>query len=52
MKPVSKSNGKKVTSSSNTNSVKTSKQTTTVKGKKTKPGGLLSNSSSKKGGQY
>lgn len=53
MKPVSKNNGKERSkASSNTPPVKTSKQTTKVKGKTIKPGGMIGNSSTIKGGQY
>jgi hypothetical protein len=53
MKPASKNSGKKKqNSTSNTPSVKTSKQTTKVQGKTIKPGGMIGNSSSIKGGQY
>ncbi len=54
MKPVSKSSGKKVSpkASSNTPPAKNSKQPVKAQRKKIKPGGMIGNSSSIKGGQY
>lgn len=53
MKPVSKNNGKaRSKASSNTPPVKSSKDTVKVQRKKIKPGGMIGNSSSIKGGQY